>query len=44
MGWIFVVNRRKPGILDSIELEMERISEHEEEIDIADVADIPVLA
>ena len=44
-GWLFVVNRRQPGILADIEADLERAPELiEEDVEIGEVAPQPAMA
>ena len=44
-GWLFLVNRRQPGILSDIEADLERAPELiEEDVEIPEVAPQPVMA
>ena len=44
-GWLFIVSRRQPGILNDIEADLERAPELiEEDLEIPEVSPQPVMA
>ena len=45
-GWLFIVNRRRPGILADIEADLERAPElmAEESVEIGEIAPQPAMA